>query len=139
MSYDSRYREDSCQNCKYFNKDKMINPFLNTETNEIEFPYQPLRDLVFILPIEEAKEISGLIIPEIYRQNHTDSIGVVLAIGRGFRCSKRKKFIPTTAKIGDIIGYDSSIPWEMEIKDKNGDKHKVLYCGERDLQFIVRQ
>ena len=111
----------------------MINPFIDENGNDI-FPYQPLKSIVFILVCPESEVINGIVIPEQYRREHSDEYGVVLGIGKGCYIKKFKKYIPTTVKVGDVVAYNSGIPYEMMIKDRNGIEHLVKYCAEFDIQ-----
>jgi co-chaperonin GroES (HSP10) len=116
----------------------LVNPFLNKETGEDEFPYKAIRDVIFILPVSDPTMLGMLIIPEEYRINHRDEYGMVLSAGPGAYIPRFKKWIPTTVKPGDVVVYDSGVPTEMYIPDKDGNKHFVKVMGERDLQGIVR-
>jgi co-chaperonin GroES (HSP10) len=113
------------------------NPFVDAYGNDT-FPYQAIRDVVFVLPVKDPEKIGSIIIPEMYRINHRDEYGIVLTVGRGAYIPKFKKWIPTTVKPGEVVIYDAGIPWEMYVMDRNYEKHLVKVMGERDIQGIVR-
>ena len=100
----------------------MINPFIDENGND-RFPYQPLKALVFVLVVPELESINGIIIPEEYRREHSDEYGIVVGVGKGVYVKRFKRYIPTTVKVGDVVIYDCSIPYNMMIKDRNGVEH----------------
>ena len=112
------------------------NPFLKSGSNEVDFPYTPMRDLVFVLPEEAPSMVGSFYIPESARDPFKQEKGIVLAVGKGY-IDKTGKFIETKVKVGDIVVYDAGIPWEMPVKDKDGNEHQVKFMGALDIQGII--
>lgn len=116
----------------------MKQPFFNEETQTYDFPYSALRNIVFILPVKERSSFGSFIIPEEYRASHSDEMGIVVSCGPGAYHTKFKKFLPMSVKVGDLVIFDSAIPWSIEVVDKDGEKHVLKYCAERDIQGYIK-
>ena len=82
------------------------------ERGNLKFPYQPLRDLVFIFPTPPPKKVGDerlLYVPEQFRKQHQDKTGIVLAIGPGYQNDKGKWFRPSSElRPGVRVYFDNS-------------------------------
>ena len=117
----------------------MYNPFFNPNTEQIEFPFQAIRDVIFVYQEEAPEKIGSFYLPEQFKSNHQSTVGVVLSVGPGAYIPKFKKWIPTTAKVGDLVLYDGGVPWSQKVKNWEGKEYDVKVFGERDLQGVIRQ
>ncbi len=118
-------------------------PFHNEE-GILEFPYRPLRDLVFIFPTpppEKIGEESLIFIPEKFRKRHQDSTGVVLAVGPGYQNDKGKWqcLPPSNLKPGVKVHFDNLVPWGVEVEGLDGEVHYIFVCGISDVYGIVEE
>jgi len=119
----------------------MINPFLD-ENGQIQFKWKAVRDLVFIFPEPLPEEYNGFYIPEKFQNNFRTSTGIVLSCGPGYYDEKKRKWIPTTAKVGDYVIYDEGVldtTWTVNVQGFDDLLHTVRYMGERDIQGVIRQ
>jgi len=113
------------------------NPFI--KDGKLIFNFRPLRDLVFIWPEPQPESIGNILIPEKYREDYANSVGYVLASGKGYFDPVKLEFIPNRSRQGDLICFDSGCPWEMELPDAEGIKRTIRVIGERDIQCILHK
>lgn len=106
-------------------------PFYCSECYTIDFKYQALRNLVFVWPTNPPEIVGGIIIPENIRYAWRDAYGIVLSVGKG--CYTQKgKFISNNLKVGDIVIYDTDVPWKIIV-----DGYEVKYMGIKDIKGKV--
>jgi len=98
-----------------------------------KFPYKGLRDVVFVWPFEPPKKIGSFHIPDVIRENTEIEYGVVLSAGKGYYTNKGK-FRPTRVVEGDVVIYDKTVPWVIEIEGQ-----KVKYMGYADVKGTVNE
>lgn len=119
----------------------MKTPFHREKDKRLVFPYQPLRDLVFVWPVpppETLGEEQVIAIPEQYRKKYHDGVGIVLAIGPGYMNDKGKFYpTPSTLKPEVKVMFDISIPWGQCFEGQDGKKHYVCICGAADIFGLV--
>jgi len=115
-------------------------PF-HSEKGELHFPYQPLRDLVFIYPNSPPEKLGKqqlIHIPEQYRRKYHDGVGVILAIGPGYTNNKGR-FYPTPSELkpGVNVVFNIGVPWGMHFEGQDKKKYHVVLCGVADI-FGIR-
>jgi len=141
--------ESKCIECGTELKDidlrKVVNgtidvPFVCSHCGSIKFPFEPTRDVVFLLR-EPAPEVSK---GGIYLIEETNFVGGgprtylrgnsarVLAIGPGFY-NPKGGFIPTELQVGQIVHFNVKVPWHIDLKGDDGKEYHVVYCGEKDV------
>ena len=120
-------------------------PF-HTKKGELEFPVQAMRHIAFIWPTPPPKtfgELGILDIPEQFREDHQDGTGLLLSIGPGYwgkdKKNKDKWFqVPEALVPGVRVYFDTSVPWHVMVQGQDGEMHKVVYCGYRDIHGIAQ-
>jgi hypothetical protein len=113
------------------------NPFIRD--GKLIFNCRPMRDLVFIWPEPQPESIGNILIPEKYREDYANSVGYVLATGKGYFDPVKLEFIPNRSKVGSYIIWDLGCPWEMELEAWDGLKYVIKVCGEKDVQCILHK
>ena len=120
-------------------------PFYCKSCGAINFPYKPIRDVVFIYPYPRPEKVGSIYLPqddEYYRSSVNDlfeSKGVVLAVGK-YMYSSGEKISQKILKVGDIVLFEKRLPksWKtFEVEDTNGEIQKVIYCGLNDIYCKV--
>ena len=110
-------------------------PFKCNKCGNIQFPYQAIRDIVFIWPDPKPpKTKGGLLIPEKFRE-HT-GYGIVLSVGKGYR-DKKGKFHPSLLKDGVRVLYNKDVPWQIPVELDNGRRLMVPFMGEQDILCLI--
>ena len=106
-----------------------------TKCGNIHFKYQALHGVVFVWP-KPIKEMTdgGVLIPEFAQYNLKSSYGVVLSSGKGCKNRKTGKFVDSDLNIGDIILYDKSIPWKMNVEATDGKEYEVNLMNVLDIK-----
>jgi len=120
-------------------------PFYCTMCGAIDFPFQAVRDVVFLYPKPAPEKVGEIIVPEgqfvggSVGEKYREPIAVVLSIGLGSRDRKNISFIPTkgVVEVGDVVYYNKKVPWRMNMKGTDGKEHMIVYCGILDLRGIV--
>ena len=88
-------------------------PFYCKSCGAINFPYKPIRDVVFIYPYPRPEKVGSIYLPqddEYYRSSVNDlfeSKGVVLAVGK-YMYSSGEKISQKILKVGDIVLFEIS-------------------------------
>ena len=118
-------------------------PFHNKD-GVLEFPYRPLRDLVFVFPTPPPEKLGreNLIhIPDRFRKKHQDGTGVVLAIGPGYQNNRGKwECLPPRDLVPGVrVRFDTLVPWGIIVEDSNGEHHYVFICGIADIFGMVEE
>lgn len=122
-------------------------PFRCELCGAIKFKYRAIRGVVFIWPFyrfdDKRYADSEIIIPENVRKDDAElsDIGIILSVGPGFHDKKRK------GKWREVIGlypgmkviYDKSIPWFLEARDDNDEKHLVKICDFTDVLVEIEE
>lgn len=113
-------------------------PFVCSKCGDIKFPYQPLRDIVFVWPDARPEKIGSFYLPETMNEDpkYTTAYGIAIAVGKGHYNKKSGKFIPMSLKVGNRVAFDKNAPWFMKVEDSKGKEHLVRYMGEQDIGFI---
>lgn len=120
-------------------------PFYCTLCGAIDFPFQAVRDVVFLYPKPAPEKLGELYVPEgdfvggSVGEKYREPIAIVLSIGMGSRDRQNKEFIPTKGivEVGDVVYYNKKVPWRMNMKGSDGKEHMIVYCGILDLRGIV--
>jgi co-chaperonin GroES (HSP10) len=121
-------------------RNNILTPW-HDEGGNLKFPYQPLRDLVFIFPTPPPERIGSeslLFIPEGFKKRHQDKTGVILAVGLGYY-DKKGKFHPAPSELkpGTKVFFDNSTPWGQYLLGLDGKQHFVFLCGVCDVFGVV--
>lgn len=119
---------------------KHLTPF-HSEKGEVVFPYQPVRDLVFIYPApppEKLGEKQLIYLPEQYKKKYHDGVGFILAIGAGYTNNKGK-FRPTPSELkpGVKVLYDTGVPWGMYVEGQDKRRYYIILCGTVDIFGVI--
>jgi len=116
-------------------------PFQSEKDSQLIFPYQPVRDLVFIFPDPPPEKLGnkGLIhIPEPFRKKYHDGIGTILAIGSGYVDAKgRFRPVRSSLRPGVRVFFDITVPWGTKVLGQDGREYYVILCGVTDIFGIV--
>jgi len=134
---------ERCQVCDKTLPDRAVivkyqTPFTCPDCGQIEFPYQPLHNIVFIYPDPLPEKMGSFYFPAMYAENHRSKFGIVLAVGKG-RYDKQFKWHPTTVRPGDRVVYDKDVPWHMMIEAPDGKGYHVKYMPELDIKGTVEE
>jgi len=129
----------------YFAKDELLFsmvskykiPFFCTECSSLKFPYQAIRDIVFVWPEVIPEKVGGIFIPRTVQSLGTE-YGVVISVGKG-TYNKKGTFVPSQLKVGDCVVYDKSVPWKMDVLGNDGKTHEVKYMGQLDVKGVVTE
>ncbi len=124
---------------------RMRVPFYCALCGAIDFPFQAVRDVVFLYPMPAPRKIGDLYIPEgefiggSVAEKFREPIAVVLSVGQGSRDRRNKEFISTKGVVeaGDVVYYNKKVPWRMNMRGSDGNEHVVVYCGILDLRGLV--
>jgi co-chaperonin GroES (HSP10) len=132
-----------CEVCKREKPEKAVvvthqTPFTCPECGVIDFPYQPLRDIVFLYADPLPERLGSFYLPAQYRENHGNEFGIVLAHGRGYY-DKKGTFHPTSVRPGDRVMYDKNIPWWKMVFAPDGKEYKIKYMPECDIKGVVEE
>lgn len=119
-------------------------PF-HTEDGEIAFSVQAMRHIAFVWPTPSPKtfgELGILDIPEQFRDEHQDGTGLLLSIGPGYWGKDKKgkdTWVPVPEELvpGSLVYFDTSVPWHVMMEGQDGEMHKVIYCGFRDIHGLA--
>lgn len=122
----------------------ILSPF-HTEKGELQFKVQATRHIAYIWPTPPPTTIGELGIfelPEGIREDFQDGTGILLSIGPGYWGRNKKKkmrWVPTPEDLvpGSLVYYDKSVPWNVLMEGLDGEMHKVVYCGFRDIHGLV--
>jgi hypothetical protein len=119
---------------------KQLTPW-HDKKGKLNFPYQPLRDLVFVIPTPPPEKVGRenlLHIPDQFRRRHQDGTGIVLAIGLGYQNDKGKWFRPSPElRPGVKVYFDNKVPWGHYFLGLDGKEHFVFLCGVADVLGIA--
>lgn len=113
-------------------------PFCCKTCGAIKFPYQAVRDVVFIWSPDPEK-IGNIWVPEIDAERHRTAYGIILSVGDYSYTSKGVKVRDNSGLLytGREVIYDKFTPWKMEVEGADGKKHEVRMCGKKDLRAVV--
>lgn len=118
-------------------------PF-HDKRGKLRFPVQATRHVAFIWPTpppETFGELGILDIPEKFREEHQDGTGILLSIGSGYWGKHKKKpkwYSPPEVLVPGIrVFFDVSVPWSAMFQGQDGEMHKVVYCGYRDIHGLA--
>ena len=92
--------------------------------------FQPLFDRVLILPILDANERNGIIVP--YQAKEKPMRGVVMAAGPG-KHDEQGRLIPMSVKPGDTVLYGKYAGTEVKINAVD-----FLIMHQEDVLGIIR-
>ena len=109
-------------------------PFYCEMCGAIKLPIQAHNNYV-ILWEPTPEKIGSILIPEKVRKVFLKGIGVILSSGKG--ASDKRKFIPNETKPGDVVYYDKSVPWFVEIYGVDGKLYEVPIMPEQDIKCMV--
>ena len=114
-------------------------PFHCEMCGAIQFPWKPMRDLVFLhpIPVKGTYADGGqVVIPDNYRQFYKKGEGVILATGPGYWDTK--EFHPTNKelKVGSYIRYNPEVPWSLPVIGNDGKEHDITICGSNDIWWV---
>jgi len=123
---------------------EIMTPF-HTENGELQFKVQATRHIAYIWPTPPPTtfgELGILDIPEQFREEHQDGTGILLSVGPGYWGQDKKgkmKWNPSTPELapGQRVYYDNSVPWHVMMEGLDGEMHKVVYCGFRDIHGLA--
>lgn len=108
------------------------------ECGNIDFPYKALNGIAFIWPKPvDEKTKGGLFIPNMSQENFKSYYAVVLSVGKGCINKKTNEFVESEIEIGDVVLYDKSIPWGVEVEDPQGNKYPVKIANILDINAKV--
>jgi len=118
-------------------------PFSCDLCGAIDFPFQAVRDVVFVFFKPAPEKIGSIIIPDddgfrggSPRERLREPVGIVLSVGPGtLRYPDRAKFMPTEGvlRVGDRIYYNKGVPWKTKVENNKGEEILVAYCGVGDI------
>lgn len=118
---------------------KPITPF--HIKGKIQFPWKPTSDRVFIYPCPSPEKFipGGVVeIPEKFRENYNQGIGVVLATGPGFFDKKGKwNGVPEDLAPGVYVKYNQDVPWKQVERAPDGNEYVLVLCGASDILGVV--
>ena len=116
-------------------------PFKCGVCGGLHIGFTPTLDRVMVWPDPLPKTYSedGQIeIPEPYRNDKLSDLGHVLAFGKGYYDSKR--FHPIAdLYVGARVIYDRTVPWDLEAKGSDGNKHRVKMMGFLDIKVVLEK
>lgn len=108
------------------------NPFRCKECGGFHVSVRPIRDVVFIWPDAAPISLGFLILPEGFRERHTNDFAIILSAGPGY--TKNGVFHPNELKQGMRVVYDRQTPWMVKIPDPNGNIHNIRMMGQLDVK-----
>jgi len=124
-------------------------PF-HTADGELKFPVQAMRHVAYIWPTPAPVtfgKLKLLDIPEQFQVEHQDGTGILLSVGPGYwgkdkkpsRFAKKSEWFspPEVLVPGTHVFFDKSVPWFAMFQGLDGEMHKVIYCGYRDIHGLV--
>jgi co-chaperonin GroES (HSP10) len=125
---------------------KFVIPFSCKACGSIKISYRPVRDVVFLFQYPAPEKTKGGIIlvddgtkyvgygaDNCYKDTMRPPLAVVLAYGPGYFDSKKHAFMETKGlSVGDDV-HVSKVPWKYDLINDQGEKHKVLACGIKDI------
>ena len=116
----------------------------------IHTEYQPIRDIIVVWSINKyAPQLyeSVIIVPETTRIDEPSDIGLVLAVGPGYRdviksgpkdkVGKLTTVDTSFLEKGMVVCYDRTVPWNIPDQGLDGQFHHITFCGYRDVYGIV--
>ena len=108
-------------------------PFVCSTCGGIQFRMQALKGVVFLWP-EPVKEKQGrIVIPEMLKELFKTSIGVVLSSGPGCKEKRTGRYVASELLPGDLVFYDKSIPWHMDIAASDGKMYDIPFMNILDI------
>jgi len=115
-------------------------PFKCEVCGGLYFPYQPVRDVIFVYPDPVGDFLfNGIVyIPPIVKANLQAEVekGTVLAVGKGY-WDKKGKFHPVELRVGDRVFFDKTCPWWIDVEASDGKKYLVRIMGARDVKCKI--
>ena len=134
---------NKCRTCNKTLPDRAVivkypTPFTCSRCGQIEFPYQPLKNIVFVYPDPLPEKMGSFYFPSLYAENYRSKFGIVVAVGKGYH-DRRYRWHPTTVRTGDRVVYDKDVPWYMRIEALDGKMYHVKYMPELDVKGIVEE
>jgi hypothetical protein len=119
--------------------DKYNVPFTCAMCGSLDFPYQALNGIVMVWPKPISEKQGSLFIPDKVKGIFKTSCGLVMSSGRGCIEKRTGRFTPSELNPGDILSYDSSIPWQIEVPDSMGEKHIINMMNVLDVHAIIEE
>jgi co-chaperonin GroES (HSP10) len=111
-------------------------PFQCKICGSLKFPYQATLDRVFIFPDPPPEQVGAIYIPEVLRDIHQKEYGIALSVGPG-HVNERRRFIPTSVKIGDRVVYDRYTPRRISVEGSDGKLYDITIAGEQDIHGTI--
>ena len=93
---------------------------------------KPLADNIFVVPLEESKTKSGIVIPETVDKERPQR-GKVVFVGPG-RIDENGKRVPVEVKKGDIVLFKKYAPDEIKVEGK-----EYLVIKAEDILAILEE
>jgi hypothetical protein len=131
----------------YFPVDKKIQdkikkyevPFICPKCGGLNFPWKALKGVVMVWPKPIPEKIGSLYIPDKIKGIFKTSIGLVMSTGKGCKDKRTNRFVASDLFPGDVLSYDSSIPWQIEVPDSEGNKHTIDMMSILDVTAKVEE
>jgi len=115
-------------------------PFIDS-TGQIKLSFKLLQDAVVIWQKPAPEKVGSFIIPDEWREDYREQMGIVIAVGRGYWEKKQngfERFCPTVLKSGDIVVFDKTTPWRFQVTSLvDGKEYSLRFMGEKDIRFLV--
>lgn len=118
-----------CKTCSKQSK----TPFICSECGEVDFKYQALRHLVFVLPEQMEQKIGSIYVPDKVWENYQFEYGIVLTSGKGYY-NKKRKWVDNPYKPGDYIVFDRFVPWKVVV-----DGVEVKIMSMEDIKAYIKR
>lgn len=112
-------------------------PFKCPECGNIHFKYKALNGIVFIWPKPIKEQQGKIFIPEQSQNEFKSCEGVVLSAGKGCIDKRTGAFLECEVTVGDVILYDKSIPWSLEVKTDDGKVSKIDLTNMLDVNAVA--
>lgn len=116
-------------------------PFMCTKCGSLNFPYQALRDIIFLYPVPELgnpEKIGHIVIPESIRNVKESEYAIVLSAGKEYIAKKGKRF-SVEVVAGDLVIYDKQVPWVQFVKGSDGKQKRTRFCSYADILAIIKE
>jgi hypothetical protein len=120
-------------------------PFYCDMCGAIRFPFQAVRDVVFLYPRPLPEKVGLIYLPKeefvggSTQEKFKAPDAIVLSVGEGSIDKDRKRFISTKGVLetGDHVFYNRRIPWRMKARGMDGEDHMVVFCGVLDVWGLL--
>lgn len=114
-------------------------PFLCKTCGDLKFPWKALKGIVFIWPEIIPEKQGSIYIPDRIKSIFKRSRGIVMSSGKGCIDKRTGRFVQSGLNAGDVVLYDNTIPWQIDVEATDGKKYTIDMCSILDISCCVEE